>query len=291
MVSQTLSSLALSAESLLSAHQPSHGIPALQKTLEELEAESAALAGRGGPNRFAAAAAADDGARVAGAELLAGRNFDARALHRQIVELEARAAYAGGVAGDGEDLDHALAERTDAVVVSAIEGAIQDALEDSEAFALEEQVAAWDREKGRILEDLGLRALEWEPAQTPKPMELATARPALPGPSPGAPKLDAAAAAHGEVVARLNRYALLDAPERLRVDDEGGMRVASDFGALATRPSALAVCWRVVHATCREDRALGDALAAELGVGARDCANACDAVRRAGAAARGGAGG
>ena len=291
----SLSSLALSAESLIGTHQSAHGIPALQKTLEELEAESALLASRGGKregNAFAAVQpmAVDGGARLAGAELLAAKNFDARALHRQIAELEARAAYAAGGAVDGEDLGHALSERCDVVVVSAIEGAIQDALEDSERFALDEQVGAWEREKAKILEDLGLRALEWEPVPPPsaaggrlaEPMDVATSTKFSTASKGGAhrARLDGAAAAHGEVVTRLNRYALLGDRERKRVDDEGGMRVASDFGSLATRPSALAVAWRVVHSTTREDRG-GDIVQPSTG---EALTNGNEATRRRGAA-------
>ena len=39
----TLASLALSAESLASRHAPATGVPPLQKTLAELEAEAARL--------------------------------------------------------------------------------------------------------------------------------------------------------------------------------------------------------------------------------------------------------
>ena len=98
--------------------------------------------------------------------------------------------------------------------------------------------AAWDAEKARLLEDVGLKALGWDASGG------GSREAALVAASASAPTLDAAAIAHGAVVSRLNRYALLSPGERSRVDAEGGLRVASDFGALAPRPSPLAVAWR-----------------------------------------------
>ena len=187
-------------------HAGRSGVPALQKNLFELEQESALLASRPaarerfrGSDSLGGAAAgsrggggggggggvfmsggfesADARRALAGAELLAGKNFDASKLHRQICELELRARaaddgreYGGGgyLGGEGfeggdqeRDLDSALAERTELVVVSAIEGAIDDALDDAEALAVSRRVDAWAREKEEILEQMGLKALEW----------------------------------------------------------------------------------------------------------------------------------
>ena len=103
----TLASLALSAESLASRHAPAHGVPALQKTLAELEAEAARLNTQTQPQS------------QRGEALLARSTFDARALHRQILELEQRAEFAQHrVEADGRDLDAALLARTDEVVVA-----------------------------------------------------------------------------------------------------------------------------------------------------------------------------
>ena len=71
-----------------------------------------------------------------GEALLAQSTFDARALHRQILELEQRAEFAQHrVEADGRDLDAALLARTDEVVVACIEGAVADAVEDGEKAA------------------------------------------------------------------------------------------------------------------------------------------------------------
>ncbi|KAJ1463244.1 Nup93/Nic96-domain-containing protein [Pelagophyceae sp. CCMP2097] len=154
MFSSNLSALAVSAESLVARHVGSSSVPALQKGLAELEAESLAFANVGG-------AAEPRGAPTdyAGAALLAGGKFDAAALHRQILELEMRAEYAGDAELD--DVDSALAEHTDGVVVSAIEAAVRDALADSESAALTHALESWERDKARILEQMGLRAFDW----------------------------------------------------------------------------------------------------------------------------------
>jgi len=280
----TLASLALSAESLASRHAPAHGVPALQKTLAELEAEAARLNMQTQPQS------------QRGEALLARSTFDARALHRQILELEQRAEFAQHrVEADGRDLDAALLARTDEVVVAAIEGAVADAVEDGERASLREHLDSWALEKKRLLADVGLRELRWETPQEKQPaaeMQLTTLQsppgwksrrsPAIkltgrcPRRSPPRRRaLDDDAKKHGDVVRRLNRYARLDHGDRKRVDAEGGLRVASDFGALAPRPSQLSVAWRVVHAQCREDRSFDAALAGADG----PVMTACDAVR------------
>ena len=258
----TLASLALSAESLASRHAPATGVPPLQKTLAELEAEAARLN-----------AQQQQPSNQRGEALLAQSTFDARALHRQILELEQRAEFAQHrVEADGRDLDAALLARTDEVVVACIEGAVADAVEDGEKAALKEHLESWEVEKKRLLEDVGLKELKWEtPAQkVTEDMQLTTVQS-----PPRRRALDDDARRHGEVVRRLNRYARLDASDRRRVDAEGGLRVASDFGALAPRPSQLSVAWRVVHAQCREDRSFDEALASYQGTKR----TACDAVR------------
>ena len=122
----TLASLALSAESLASRHAPATGVPPLQKTLAELEAEAARLN-----------AQQQQPSNQRGEALLAQSTFDARALHRQILELEQRAEFAQHrVEADGRDLDAALLARTDEVVVACIEGAVADAVEDGEKAGL-----------------------------------------------------------------------------------------------------------------------------------------------------------
>mmetsp|Transcript_560 Transcript_560/g.1592 ORF Transcript_560/g.1592 Transcript_560/m.1592 type:complete len:239 (-) Transcript_560:23-739(-) len=187
----TLASLALSAESLVSRMATDHGngIPHVQKTLQELEAETAMIAKK-------------HGAAPAGVGALDGASLEARALHREILELEARADYEAETeaARAGDDLDEAVLKRTDDVVIAAIEGAIQDAVEDGEAAALDEHLAAWAKEKEKILEDVGLKALEWAPA-TPKgaePMDLAT----VVAPRARSRRLDDAAARLGALDAR-----------------------------------------------------------------------------------------
>ena len=81
--------------------------------------------------------------------MLAQSTFDARALHRQILELEQRAEFAQHrVEADGRDLDAALLARTDEVVVACIEGAVADAVEDGEKAALKEHLeSVGSREK------------------------------------------------------------------------------------------------------------------------------------------------
>ena len=80
------------------------------------------------------------------------------------LELERKAAYdSGAAAADGEDLEQAVLQRTDEVVECAIEGAIQDAVEDSERAALDEHLESTVHTRiARVRPGVGQRALGGE---------------------------------------------------------------------------------------------------------------------------------
>ena len=134
----TLASLALSAESLASRHAPATGVPPLQKTLAELEAEAARLN-----------AQQQQPSQNRGEALLAQSTFDAASFApANFGARTKRAEFAQHrVEADGRDLDAALLARTDEVVVACIEGAVADAVEDGEKAALKEHLESWEVEK------------------------------------------------------------------------------------------------------------------------------------------------
>ncbi|KAJ8598462.1 hypothetical protein CTAYLR_006869 [Chrysophaeum taylorii] len=247
-----LSTLAVDSEALLRRQVGASGIPFLQRSIEELEAENLKLLG---PSSTAKKdVEMGEAPQLARAEMLSGQNFSQ--LQRTFEELERRAAYASPEeVGDGEDLDAALGGRAEEVVATAIEGAINDALGDAETLAAEHAAEAWKREKERLLGEMGLKALPWQDDSAAAAAACAADEGAIvAGRSGGRAALDAKDRAHGEVVRRLNEYACLDPETRESVDARGEFRAFYEFGRLeSSSRSGASVAWRIGHAAARED--------------------------------------
>lgn len=238
-----LSTLAVDSEALLRQQVGSSGIPFLQRSFEELEAENAKLASFGGLRTEAEDVAMLEPNRMSSSsEVLSGQHMGR--LQRIFQELERRSAYARvEESGDGEDLEMALGDRAQQVVATAIEGAIGDALGEAERLAASQAAEAWEREKQHLLGEMGLKALPWQLDAGSK--EEWT-------PSSGH-ALDEREAALGEVVRKLNSYAMLSEQARTAADERGTFRVFAEFGSAASRSrSASWSAWRIGHGTARE---------------------------------------
>lgn len=248
----SFATLAVDSEALLRRQVGPSGIPFLQRSLEELEAESARLGKQTALKQqqqqdVTMGENVELGAASAGAaSVLSGQNLSR--LQRVFLELERRAAYASvEEAGDGEDFDVALGDRAEQVVATAIEGAIGDALGEAERLAATQVADAWALEKQNLLSEMGLKALPWQREEIDAVAESS--------PSFVQHSLDARDLAHGEVVRKLNEYASLSSSARAAADSRGALKIFAEFGTLSAQSPSCAA-WRIGHALAREDQQL-----------------------------------
>ena len=229
-------------------------LPALEKSLDELEAETASFGRWAEPMEDVALEPTPQRAAEA-SHLLAGA-IDATKLQRQIRELGLRASYAepsavsqpelfGGF-GEDDQFETALKNRGDEVIVAAIEGAVEDALLLGDSVATETEEAAWDEAKARIFQDMGLKAVAYGGGggvpQTQKKITSAEEK-------KEPPKVDKDAVDAGQVVKELNRTA--------RKGED--MMVCAEFGTRAERAGSPAVStWRLLYAYTREGKRVED---------------------------------